>query len=297
MGSCGITIECLTQIQEVPGSVPDTTDLVPLRKTLYTTFLTPPRFKMDNREENLPRRVNGHSFPPHHVNSDSDTDSELYQDSVDTPAVPDEMPSLISPSPSSQTPEGLSRNNSFVTQAEIHHDSNGLPSHGALQQTERHDGMDALSSSLPLDSSHLDDSYNNSLSFSPLIRQGRSGDVERRLDLESPAVIGRGGGEMGGQGKGQSGQVGSRRQSGDSTSSGGEQDMNFVLARLSTLEALSTSQARGGIVAPAVQAVQPQQQQRKEEKPLALSLQSPSLTPLRSGIGYPHPAQISMADA
>ncbi|KAI8515088.1 hypothetical protein Bbelb_076790 [Branchiostoma belcheri] len=36
---------------------------------------------------------------------------------------------------------------------------------------------------------------------------------------------------------------------------------------------------------------------RKEEKPLALSLQSPSLTPLRSDIGYPHPAQTSMADA
>ncbi|XP_078661362.1 acyl-CoA-binding domain-containing protein 5-like [Branchiostoma floridae x Branchiostoma belcheri] len=274
----------------------------------------------DGREESLPRRVNGHSFPPHHVNSDSDTDSELYQDSVDTPAIPDEMPSLISPSPSSQTPEGLSRNNSFVTQAEIHHDSNGLPSHGALQQAERHDGMDALSSSLPLDSSHLDDSHNNSLSFSPLIRQGRSGDVERRLDLESPAVIGRGGGEMGGQGKGQSGQVGSRRQSGDSTSSGGrgardrggtpgrrgaggyygggggddgergrgrgqgpsdvnehiavaldclQQDMNFVLARLSTLEALSTSQARGGIVAPAVQAVQPQQQQESSWWPFS----------------------------
>ncbi|KAI8496362.1 tRNAPhe (7-(3-amino-3-carboxypropyl)wyosine37-C2)-hydroxylase [Branchiostoma belcheri] len=36
---------------------------------------------------------------------------------------------------------------------------------------------------------------------------------------------------------------------------------------------------------------------RKEEKPLALSLQSPSLTPLRSDIGYPHPAQTSMPDA
>ncbi|CAH1242033.1 ACBD5 [Branchiostoma lanceolatum] len=279
----------------------------------------------DGREDSLPRRLNGHSFPPHHVTSDSDTDSELYQDSVDTPAVPDEMPGLISrrtgaTSPGNQTPEGLPRNNSFVTQAEIHRDSNGLPSHGALQQTEGHDGMAALSGSLPLthDTSRMDDSYNNSMS--PLIGQGRSGDVERRLELESPAVIGRGGGEMGGQGKGQGGQVGSRRQSGDSTSSGGrgardrggtpgrrgaggyygggggddgergrgrgqapsdvnehiavaldrlQQDMNFVLARLSTLEALSTSQARGGIVAPAVQAVQPQQQQESSWWPFS----------------------------
>ncbi|XP_035658113.1 acyl-CoA-binding domain-containing protein 5-like [Branchiostoma floridae] len=326
----------------------------------------------DGREDSLPRRLNGHSYPAHHVNSDSDTDSELYQDTVDTPAIPDEMPGLISrqagaTSPSSQSPEGLPRSNSFVTQAEIHHDSNGLPSHGSMQQTE---GMAPFSIGSPLanDSSGMEDSHNSSLSMSPLVGQGRSGDVERRLELESPAVIGRGGGEMGGQGKGQGGQMGSRRQSGDSTSSGGrgrfgeeifiisffvlishsllllaslnfftvpwilngnpvkcqrllrdsardrggtpgrrgaggyygggggddgergrgrgqgssdvnehiavaldrlQQDMNFVLARLSTLEALSTSQARGGIVAPAVQAVQPQQQQESSWWPFS----------------------------
>ncbi|XP_078581703.1 uncharacterized protein LOC144865042 isoform X2 [Branchiostoma floridae x Branchiostoma japonicum] len=284
----------------------------------------PPLPDEDGREDSLPRRLNGHSYPAHHVNSDSDTDSELYQDSVDTPAVPDEMPGLISrqagaTSPSSQTPEGLPRSNSFVTQAEIHRDSNGLPSHGSMQQTE---GMAPFSIGSPLanDSSGMEDSHNSSLSMSPLVGQGRSGDVERRLELESPAVIGRGGGEMGGQGKGQGGQMGSRRQSGDSTSSGGrggrdrggtpgrrgaggyygggggddgergrgrgqgssdvnehiavaldrlQQDMNFVLARLSTLEALSTSQARGGMVAPAVQAVQPQQQQESSWWPFS----------------------------